>query len=68
MRESLAARDCALADLLVDIRACRACIKAPKGKPLAHEPRPVLQVSSTARLAIFSQAPGGRSSKRAPIY
>jgi uracil-DNA glycosylase len=30
------------------------------GQPLAHEPRPVLQVSATARLAICGQAPGTR--------
>ncbi len=30
------------------------------GAPLAHEPRPVLQAAPSARLAIFSQAPGIR--------
>ncbi len=30
------------------------------GAPLEHEPRPVMQISSTARIAIFSQAPGAR--------
>lgn len=49
-----------LASLVSEIRACRICVDAPKGRPLAHEPRPVFQVSSTARLAIFSQAPGTR--------
>ncbi len=44
--------------IVADIRACRICMDAPKGKMLAHEPRPVLQVSKRARLAIFGQAPG----------
>lgn len=43
-----------------EIRACRLCTTAPAGPPLPHEPRPVLQVSRTARLAIFGQAPGVR--------
>jgi len=30
------------------------------GAPLPHEPRPVLQASKFARLAIFGQAPGAR--------
>ncbi|WP_299472311.1 uracil-DNA glycosylase family protein [uncultured Roseibium sp.] len=42
------------------IRACRKCLEDPSGKPLQHEPRPVLQVSSTARLCICGQAPGTR--------
>lgn len=43
-------------------RACRVCRHNPApGKPtLPHEPRPVLQVSSTARLLIAGQAPGTR--------
>jgi uracil-DNA glycosylase len=44
--------------VLAAIRACRHCVEAPQGKPLPHEPRPVLRASSTARLAICSQAPG----------
>ena len=47
-----------LAPLLREIRACRICIDAPLKTPLPHEPRPVLQVSKSARLAIFGQAPG----------
>lgn len=54
------AADRRLEGLLADIRACRICIDAPMGDPLPHEPRPVLQVSTTARLAIFGQAPGVR--------
>ena len=49
-----------LGALLADIRACRFCVETPKGAPLPHEPRPVLQASKTARLAIFGQAPGTR--------
>ena len=46
--------------LLSDIRACRICRDCPNGKPLPHEPRPVLRVSPTARIAICGQAPGTR--------
>lgn len=41
--------------LLKDIRACRLC-----EAHLPHGPRPVLHVSSAARLCIVSQAPGLR--------
>lgn len=47
-----------LKSLLRNIRACRLCVEAPKTAPLPHEPRPVLQVSKTARLGVFGQAPG----------
>lgn len=46
--------------LLAAIRSCRHCVETPRGKPLPHEPRPVLRASRTARLAICSQAPGTR--------
>lgn len=46
--------------LVAAIRACRRCIESPAGKPLPHEPRPVLRVSSTARIAVTGQAPGTR--------
>ena len=46
--------------LVADIRACRHCRDHPDGPPLPHEPRPVLRVSATARIGIFSQAPGTR--------
>ena len=49
-----------LSALVAAIRACRICRDHPVGKPLPHEPRPVLQVSSTARICIASQAPGTR--------
>ncbi|HSD91546.1 MAG TPA: uracil-DNA glycosylase family protein [Methyloceanibacter sp.] len=47
-----------LEGVLAAIRACRHCIDTPQGKPLPHEPRPVLRASHTARLAVCSQAPG----------
>src|SRR5277367_5424539 len=44
-----------------EIRACRICRDAPRyGAPLPHEPRPVFQVSASARLCIAGQAPGVR--------
>lgn len=46
--------------LLVQIRKCRVCIEEPHGRPLPHEPRPVLRVSRSARLAVVGQAPGTR--------
>jgi uracil-DNA glycosylase len=50
-----------LARLLRDIRACRICRDAPLFPPaLAHEPRPVLRASVTARLCVAGQAPGTR--------
>ncbi len=49
----------ALADA---IRACRVCRDQPcYGKPLMQEPRPLIQVSTTARICIASQAPGVRA-------
>ena len=50
----------ALDRLLGDIGACRVCRDAPAGRRLAHEPRPVLRVSATARIAVCGQAPGKR--------
>jgi uracil-DNA glycosylase len=49
-----------LARLIAEVQACRACRDRPRGKPLPHEPRPVLRPSATARLLICSQAPGVR--------
>ncbi len=49
--------------LAADIRACRICVERPDGPPLPHEPRPVLRVSTSARLLIASQAPGLRVHK-----
>ncbi len=49
-----------LTGLIKDIRNCTICVDDPKGAPLPHDPRPVLQASKSARLAIFGQAPGKR--------
>jgi uracil-DNA glycosylase len=46
--------------LVAEIRRCRACVEAPDGRPLPHEPRPVLRVGPVARLGIVGQAPGTR--------
>jgi uracil-DNA glycosylase len=54
------ARNTDLAQLEQRIRACRLCRDLPSSKPLPHEPRPVLQVSTTARIALCGQAPGTR--------
>ncbi|MBC8038565.1 MAG: uracil-DNA glycosylase family protein [Rhizobiales bacterium] len=43
-----------------EISSCRICRDSPVGKPLPHEPRPVLQPSSMARILIVGQAPGTR--------
>ena len=45
-----------IANLLAEIRACRVC-----AAHLPFEPRPVLHISSTARLLIFGQAPGTKA-------
>src|SRR5580693_4045990 len=51
-----------LAALAEDIRACRVCRDAPRyGPTLSHEPRPVFQVSPSARICIAGQAPGVRA-------
>lgn len=39
--------------LVRDIRACREC-----ASHMPHEPRPIVQISATARIGIFGQAPG----------
>ncbi|MBX3530834.1 MAG: uracil-DNA glycosylase family protein [Rhizobiaceae bacterium] len=49
-----------LARLTASIRACRICRDSPLGRPLPHEPRPVVVPSSTARILIAGQAPGTR--------
>jgi uracil-DNA glycosylase len=51
-----------LDDVVAGLRACRICRDVPiRGRPLPHEPRPILQASATARLCIASQAPGTRA-------
>lgn len=47
-----------LEQLVARVRACRICVEAPSGRPLPHQPRPVLRPSSTARILLASQAPG----------
>lgn len=47
-------------DILTGIRTCRICRDTPRGKPLPHEPRPVLQAGGPARILIAGQAPGTR--------
>ena len=47
--------DAELARLVAEVRACRACAPA-----LPLGPRPIVQVSRTARLLIASQAPGAK--------
>lgn len=52
-----------LADLAAEIAACRICRDVPEGGPdrrLPHEPRPVVVLSSSARILIAGQAPGLR--------
>ncbi len=47
--------------LLEEISRCRICRDAPEQKsPLPHEPRPVVRLSATSRIAIVGQAPGTR--------
>lgn len=49
-----------LESLEQNIRACRICVDQPFRSPLPHQPRPVLQISSSARICICGQAPGTR--------
>ncbi len=44
--------------LTAKVRACRICVDNPVGRPLPHEPRPVLLPSSSARILLAGQAPG----------
>jgi uracil-DNA glycosylase len=47
-----------LETLAAAVRACRICTESPAGRPLPHQPRPVLVTSSSARILIAGQAPG----------
>ena len=49
-----------LAALAAEMTACRICVERPLRTPLPHEPRPVAQLSSTARICLAGQAPGTR--------
>ena len=53
-------RDARQARLAAEISACRICLAQPAGRPLPHEPRPVVTLSPTARILIAGQAPGLR--------
>ena len=46
--------------LKIEISNCSICVDPSVKKPLPHKPRPVLIVSSNARIAICGQAPGTR--------
>jgi len=46
--------------LLAAISDCRECVERPDGDRLPHEPRPVLVMSSMAKIRIIGQAPGTR--------
>lgn len=59
-RRATGGSDGDLAALVARIRACRLCVESPRGKPLPHDPNPVVRPSTTARIAICSQAPGVR--------
>lgn len=48
----------ALKYLISDMKSCRLCVTNPLKQGLPHEPRPVFQVSSKAKIAICGQAPG----------
>lgn len=55
--------------MLAAMRGCRVCAEMPIGAPLPHEPRPIFQISETARVAILSQAPGNRAHQKGlPFY
>ena len=43
-----------------EISKCKICVDPAVSNPLPHEPRPILIVSSNARIAICGQAPGTR--------
>lgn len=47
-----------LEGMAAKVRACRICVETPLGRPLPHAPRPVVRLSSTARILIAGQAPG----------
>lgn len=49
-----------LESLVAEVVSCRICVERPLAAPMLHEPRPVLRVSSTARLLVAGQAPGAR--------
>lgn len=50
-----------LDDVVAQLHACHICREQPTDRRLPHEPRPVFQISKTARLFVCSQAPGIRA-------
>lgn len=58
MTAQLADLESELDRLVRRVGRCRACVRQPQGAPLPHQPRPVLRVSTTARIVIAGQAPG----------
>ncbi len=52
--------DQSLQEIELAIKQCRICEQSPLKTPLPHKPRPVVQVSDTARICIAGQAPGLR--------
>ena len=50
----------ALDHLRKEIAGCSLCRDAPIGAPMPHAPRPVVRLSSTARICVAGQAPGIR--------
>lgn len=60
----VAERAGSLRSLVTEVRQCRICVEHPdKGRALGHEPRPIIQVGSSARICIVGQAPGIRAHK-----
>jgi uracil-DNA glycosylase len=49
-----------LDQLAAEVSRCRVCRDTPQGRPLPHDPRPVMQVSEKARILLAGQAPGTR--------
>ncbi|WP_208111555.1 uracil-DNA glycosylase family protein [Enterovirga rhinocerotis] len=43
------------------VAGCRICRDKPDGPALPHEPRPIVQGTSRARILVASQAPGNRA-------
>lgn len=52
--------DSELGGLVGRIRSCRICVERPVGRPLPHQPRPVIRAASAASIAVCGQAPGTR--------
>lgn len=52
--------DSELGGLVGEVRRCRICVERPAGKPLPHQPRPVIRAASAAPVVVCGQAPGTR--------